>query len=92
MPQRGHRPSEEKPRHRQCGVDRYTHDDNGISVEKLRRIWKFLVYLSLCEDAMGCQYKLNNHHTHFHSLVHTLAGSNENLRLSIQFQELLYVI
>ena len=41
---------------------------------------------------MGCQHKLNNPHMHFRSLVHTLAGLNENLRPSVQFQELLYLI
>ena len=54
----------------------------------MRRIWKFWFYLSLCENAMGSKHKLNNQHMHFHSLIHTLAGLNENLRLSIQFQEL----
>ena len=41
---------------------------------------------------MGCQHKLNNPHMHFRSLVHTLAGLNENLRPSVQFQELLCLI
>ena len=41
---------------------------------------------------MGFQHKLNNQHMHFHSLVYTLAGLNENLRLSVEFEELLYLI
>ena len=49
-------------------------------------------YLSLCENAMGWQHKVDNPHTHFHSLVHTMAGLNENQHLSIQFQQLLLLI
>ena len=91
-PQRGFMSSDSKPHYRLFGVDRHAHWESGIAVEKLRRIWKFWFYLSLCENAMGCQHKLNDQHMHFHSLAHTLAGLNENLRLSIQFQELLYLI
>ena len=90
--QSGRMVSEWKPRYRQFGVDRYTYWESGIAVEKLRRIWKFWFYLSLCENAMGCQHKLNNQHMHFHSLAHTLAGLNENHHSRVQFQELLYLI
>ena len=41
---------------------------------------------------MDCQHKLSNQHMHFHSLVHTLAGFNENQHLSVQFEDLLYLI
>ena len=41
---------------------------------------------------MGCQHKLNNQHMHFRSLVHTLAGLNENQRLSVELQELLHIV
>ena len=90
-PQSGCILSQWKPRYRHFGVDRYTYWESGIAMEKLRRIWKLWFYLSLCENTMGCKHKLNNQHMHFHSLVHTLAGLNENLRLSIQFQELLHI-
>ena len=78
--------------YRRFGVDLYTYGDCDISVEKLRRIWKFLFSLSLCENSMDCQHKLNNPHMHFHSLLHTLTGLSENQRPSVQFQELLYLI
>ena len=91
-PQRGYIPSEWKPRYCQFGVDRHTYWESGIAVEKLRRIWKFWFYLSLCDNAMGSKHKLNNQHMHFHSLVHTLAGLNENQHPRVQFQELLYLI
>ena len=90
-PQLGYISSEWKPSYRQFGEGWYACGDYDIAVEKLRRIWKFWFYLSLCENAMGCKHKLNNQHMHFHSLAHTLAGLNENLRLSIQFQELLHI-
>ena len=90
--QNGCIPSEWKPRYRRFGVDRHTYWESGVAVEKLRRIWKFWFYLSLCENAMGCKHKLNNQHMHFHSLVPTLAGLNENLHPRVQFQELLYLI
>ena len=41
---------------------------------------------------MGYKHKLNNQHIHFHSLLHTLAGLNENQHPRLQFQELLYLI
>ena len=91
-PQGGCIPSEWKAPYCQFGVDRYTYWESDIAVEKLRRIWKFWFYLSLCENTMGCQHKLNNQHIHFHSLVHTLAGLTENLHLSVKFQELLHII
>ena len=91
-PQCGCIPSDWKPRYRWFDEGWHTCDDCDVAVEKLRRIWKIWFYLSLCENAMGCKHKLNNQHMHFHSLVHTLSGSNENLRLSIQFQELLHII
>ena len=61
-------------------------------VEKLRRIGRFGFYMSLCENAMGCQYKLCNQYIRFTSLVHTLAELNENQHLSVQFEELLCII
>ena len=85
-------PSEWKARYCQFGVDRYTYWESGIAVEKLRRIWKFWFYLSLCENTIGCQHKPNNQHMHCHSLVHTLAGLNENQHPRVQFQELMYLI
>ena len=88
----GYISSDGKPRYRRFGEGWYTCGDYDIVVEKLRRIWKFWFYLSLCENAMGCQHKLNNQHMHFHSLVHTLAGLNENLHPRVQMQELLYLI
>ena len=91
-PQTGRMPSEWRPRYRQFGVDRHTYWESDIAVEKLRRIWKFWFYLSLCENAMGCQHKLNNQHIHFHSLVHTLAGLNENQHPRVQFQGLSHII
>ena len=91
-PQRGYIPSEWKPRYCQFGVDRHTYWESGIAVEKLRRIWKFWFYLSLCDNAMGSKHKLNNQHIHFLSSVHTLAGLNENQHPRLQFQELLYLI
>ena len=56
------------------------------------RIWKFGFYMLLCENTMGCQHKLNNQHILFHSLIHTLAGLNDNQYPRVQFQELLYLI
>ena len=41
---------------------------------------------------MVSKHKLNNQHMHFHSLVHTLTGLNENMHPRVQFQELLYLI
>ena len=90
-PKSGHILSEMKPFYRGYGLDRYIHWENGFAVEKVRRIWKFWFYLSLCENIMGCKHKLNNQHIQSRSLVHTLAGLNENMRLSIQFQELLHI-
>ena len=90
-PQGGYILFDWKPHYRQFGVHKHTYWESGIAVEKLRRIWKFWFYLSLCENAMGCKHKLNNQHIHFHFLVHTLAGLKENLLLSIQFQELLHI-
>ena len=53
--------------------------------------WKFWFYLSLCDNAMGSKHKLNNQHIHFHFLIHTLAGLNENQYPRVQFQELLHI-
>ena len=91
-PQHGCMPSERKPCYRRFGVDRHTCWESGIAVEKLRRIWKFWFYLSLCDNAMGSKHKLNNQHMHFHSLVHTLAGLNENQHPRAQFQYLFHLI
>ena len=91
-PQRRYTPSERKPCYRRFGVDRYTYWKSDIAVEKLRRIYKFCFYLLFCENAMGCQHKLNNQHIQFHSLLHTLAGLNENQCPRVQFQELLHII
>ena len=63
--------SEWKPRYRRFGVYRHTYWESGIAVEKLRRIWMFWFYLSLCENTMGYKHKLNNQHIQFRSLVHT---------------------
>ena len=81
-----------KPRYRRFVVVCCTHGNYDIAVEKLRRIWKFWFYLSMYDNAMGSKHKLNNQHIHFHSLVHILAGLNENQRLPAQYQELLYLI
>ena len=91
-PQRGYIPSERKACYRRFGVDRYTYWESGIAVEKLRRIWKFWFYLSMCDNAIGSKHKLNNQHIHFHSLVHTLAGLSENQCPRLQFQELFHLI
>ena len=91
-PQGGCIMSDWKPPYRQFGVDRHAYWESGIAVEKLRRIWKFWLYLSLCENAMGSKHKLSNQHIQFHSLTHTLAGLNENLHPRVQFQQLLYFI
>ena len=92
IPQRGYIPSRWKPRYRQFGVDRYTYWENDIAVDKSRRFWRFWFYSSLCKNSMGCQHKLNNQHMHFHSLVHAVAGLNEKQHLSVQLQQLLYLI
>ena len=81
-----------KPRYCQFVVDWYRYGDYDIAVEKLGRLWKIWFYLSLCENATGCQHKLHNPHMHFHSLVHELSGLNENQRLSVVFQELSHII
>ena len=81
-----------KPHHRHFGVDCCTHGNYDIAVEKLRRTWNFSFCLSFYENTMGYQHKLNNQHIHFHSLVHILAGLNENQRLPVLFQKLLHII
>ena len=43
-------------------------------------------------ECNGWQHKLYNQHMHFHPLVNTLAVLNENQRLSVHFQEPLYLI
>ena len=91
-PQRGYIPSEWKPSYRQFGVDRYTYWESDVAEEKVRRIWKFWFCLSLCENTMGSKHKLNNQHMQFHSLVHTLAGLDENQHPRVQVQLLLYLI
>ena len=91
-PQHRYMPSDWKPCYRQFGVDCCIYWESDIAVEKLGRIWKFWFYLSLCENAMGCQCKLYNQHMQFHSLVHTLAVLTENLHLSVEIQELLHII
>ena len=88
----GYIPSEWKPRYRWFGLDGHTYWESDIVVEKLRRIWKFWFYCSLCDNTMGSNHKLKNQHLHLNSLVHTLAGLNENLRFSVQHQELLHII
>ena len=52
-------------------------------MEKLGRIWIFSICFSLCENAMDRPHKLNNQHMHFYSLVHILAGLNENQHLPV---------
>ena len=55
-------------------------------MEKVGKIWKFWFSLSLfCENAVGSKHKLKDQRMHFHSLVHSLAGLNENLHLSVEF-------
>ena len=67
-----------KPRYRQFVVDWYPYGDYDIAVEKFGRLWKIWFYLSLCENAAGCQHKLHNPHMYFHALVHKVSGLNEN--------------
>ena len=90
-PQLGYILSDWKPRYRWFDEGWCTCDDYDIAVEKLRRIWKFWFYLSLCENAMGCKHKLNNQHNHFHSLAHILAGLYANHHPGVQVQELLHI-
>ena len=87
-PQSGFISSEWKPRYRQFGGDRHTYRESGVAVAKLRRICRFWFYLSLSQNAISSKHKLNNPHIHFHSLVHTLAGLNENQCPRLQFQDL----
>ena len=68
------------------------YDDHDILLEKLRRIWKFWFCLSLGENAIGSTLCSHQPYRQFHSLQHTLAGFEENQRLSTEFQELLYHI
>ena len=81
-----------KTHYRRLAVDRYAYGKSGIVVEKSTRVWNYWFYLSLCDNAMCCQHKLNNQHLHLHSLVYLLAGLNENQRLPTQIQELLHII
>ena len=91
-PHQRHIPPERKPCCRRFGVDCCISWESVISMDKLRRIWRFWFYLSSCENSMSCQHHRSNQHMHFPSLLHTLPGLNEYLRLSVQHKQLLYLI
>ena len=83
-------PSERKPWYRRFGVDWYISEESDNWKEKQARMKKFWFYFSIGENAMGSTLLAHHTHTQFHSLIHTLAGSNEIQHLSVQFQHLLH--